>query len=233
MTRDERRPARRGWGAWRGWMLCGLGLALLGASGDPAETPPDPLPLAWCLDRATLASPDLDVARTSAEAAGQRVYPAGALPDPRFRYELSNVPTGDLDLDSTPLSGQQLGLSQQLPFPGLLGNRREAARSAADAAEAELGDESRRVDAATVRKAAGLRVRPIMMTVTSTIAGLLPIMWGSGTGSETMRRIAAPMVGGLVSATVLTLVVISVIFALVRARGLPAEPEGPSTAAPP
>ena len=60
-----------------------------------------------------------------------------------------------------------------------------------------------------------------MMTVTSTIAGLLPIMWGTGTGSETMRRIAAPMVGGLVSATVLTLVVIPVIFALVRSAGLP------------
>ena len=74
---------------------------------------------------------------------------------------------------------------------------------------------------AAVREGAGLRVRPIMMTVTSTIAGLLPIMWGSGTGSETMRRIAAPMVGGLVSATVLTLVVIPVVFALVRSRSLP------------
>jgi Cu(I)/Ag(I) efflux system membrane protein CusA/SilA len=76
---------------------------------------------------------------------------------------------------------------------------------------------------AAVREGAGLRVRPIMMTVTSTIAGLLPIMWGSGTGSETMRRIAAPMVGGLVSATVLTLVVIPVIFALVRGVGIPDE----------
>ncbi|NIV50255.1 MAG: CusA/CzcA family heavy metal efflux RND transporter [Gammaproteobacteria bacterium] len=85
---------------------------------------------------------------------------------------------------------------------------------------------------AAVREGAGLRVRPIMMTVTSTIAGLLPIMWGSGTGSETMRRIAAPMVGGLVSATVLTLVVIPVIFALVRGRGLPAEQESPATSAP-
>jgi len=80
---------------------------------------------------------------------------------------------------------------------------------------------------AAVREGAGLRVRPIMMTVTSTIAGLLPIMWGSGTGSETMRRIAAPMVGGLVSATVLTLVVIPVIFALVRSRGLPKEVPAP------
>ncbi len=72
-----------------------------------------------------------------------------------------------------------------------------------------------------VREGAGLRVRPIMMTVVSTIAGLLPIMWGSGTGSETMRRIAAPMVGGLVSATVLTLIVIPVMFALVRGAALP------------
>jgi Cu(I)/Ag(I) efflux system membrane protein CusA/SilA len=47
------------------------------------------------------------------------------------------------------------------------------------------------------------------------MAGLLPIMWSSGTGSEVMRRIAAPMVGGMISATVLTLIVIPAIFALV------------------
>ncbi len=57
-----------------------------------------------------------------------------------------------------------------------------------------------------------LRVRPIMMTVSVIIAGLLPIMLGSGTGSEVMRRIAAPMVGGMVSATVLTLLVIPAMF---------------------
>jgi Cu(I)/Ag(I) efflux system membrane protein CusA/SilA len=59
-----------------------------------------------------------------------------------------------------------------------------------------------------------LRVRPIMMTVAATIAGLLPIMLGDGTGSEGMRRIAAPMVGGMVSATLLTLVVIPAVFLL-------------------
>ncbi len=59
------------------------------------------------------------------------------------------------------------------------------------------------------------RVRPIMMTVTSTVGGLLPIMWGSGTGSETMQRIAAPMVGGMVSATLLTLIVIPAIYTLI------------------
>ena len=67
-----------------------------------------------------------------------------------------------------------------------------------------------------VMQGAVLRVRPLMMTVFAIIAGLLPIMWGTGTGSEVMRRIAAPMVGGMISATVLTLIVIPAIYALVK-----------------
>jgi Cu(I)/Ag(I) efflux system membrane protein CusA/SilA len=65
-----------------------------------------------------------------------------------------------------------------------------------------------------------LRVRPIMMTVATIIIGLLPIMLGSGTGSEVMRRIAAPMVGGMVSATLLTLVVIPAVFLIWKQRGI-------------
>ncbi len=65
-----------------------------------------------------------------------------------------------------------------------------------------------------------MRVRPIMMTVAAIIGGLLPIMWGSGTGSEVMRRIAAPMVGGMVSVTVLALVVIPAIYAAVKGAAL-------------
>jgi Cu(I)/Ag(I) efflux system membrane protein CusA/SilA len=65
-----------------------------------------------------------------------------------------------------------------------------------------------------------LRVRPIMMTVAAIIAGLLPIMLGSGTGSEVMRRIAAPMVGGMISATILTLVVIPAVFLLWKQHNL-------------
>ncbi len=57
-----------------------------------------------------------------------------------------------------------------------------------------------------------MRVRSIIMTVAAIVGGLLPIMLGGGTGSEVMRRIAAPMVGGMVSATVLTLVVIPALF---------------------
>ena len=69
------------------------------------------------------------------------------------------------------------------------------------------------------------RVRPKMMTVTAIMAGLLPIMWGHGTGSQVMKRIAAPMVGGMVSSTILTLLVIPVIYALWRGWGLRAGPD--------
>ncbi|MBF8291505.1 MAG: cation transporter [Steroidobacteraceae bacterium] len=68
----------------------------------------------------------------------------------------------------------------------------------------------------SVIQGALMRVRPIMMTVAAIIGGLLPIMWGSGTGSEVMRRIAAPMVGGMVSVTILALVVIPAIYAVVK-----------------
>ncbi|MBN9487274.1 MAG: efflux RND transporter permease subunit [Alphaproteobacteria bacterium] len=60
------------------------------------------------------------------------------------------------------------------------------------------------------------RVRPKMMTVTAIVAGLLPLLWSTGTGSEVMQRIAVPMVGGMASSTLLTLVVIPVIYSLVK-----------------
>jgi Cu(I)/Ag(I) efflux system membrane protein CusA/SilA len=67
---------------------------------------------------------------------------------------------------------------------------------------------------------AGMRVRPIMMTAAAIIAGLLPILLGTGTGSEVMSRIAAPMVGGMVSAVVLALMVVPAVFFLWRKRSL-------------
>ena len=69
---------------------------------------------------------------------------------------------------------------------------------------------------AAVMEGAVERVRPKMMTVVAIMAGLVPIMWGTGTGSEVMSRIAAPMVGGITSSTVLTLVVIPALYALVK-----------------
>ncbi|WP_262267483.1 efflux RND transporter permease subunit [Microvirga yunnanensis] len=65
------------------------------------------------------------------------------------------------------------------------------------------------------------RVRPKMMTVIAIMAGLIPILWSSGTGSEIMQRIAVPMIGGMISSTVLTLVVIPAIYALIKGHGLP------------
>jgi len=74
-----------------------------------------------------------------------------------------------------------------------------------------------------------MRVRPIMMTVAAIIACLLPIMLGSGTGSEVMRRIAAPMVGGMFSATLLTLAVIPAVFLLWQKSKLDKDASGTDT----
>jgi Cu(I)/Ag(I) efflux system membrane protein CusA/SilA len=75
-------------------------------------------------------------------------------------------------------------------------------------------------DAADVRDAvtegAVGRLRPKVMTVIAIIAGLAPILWGTGTGADVMKRIAAPMVGGMVTSTILTLVVIPSLYLLWR-----------------
>ena len=76
-----------------------------------------------------------------------------------------------------------------------------------------------------IEEGSALRVRPIMMTAVAIMAGLMPIMWSSGTGSQVMKRIATPMVGGMVSATILTLLVVPVIYELVKGWKLPKAPE--------
>jgi len=76
---------------------------------------------------------------------------------------------------------------------------------------------------------AGLRVRPVMMTVATIIIGLLPIMYGSGTGSEVMSRIAAPMVGGMTSAVLLTLIVLPAVYSLMKRGELKEFNQGVST----
>ncbi|WCL53411.1 efflux RND transporter permease subunit [Gimibacter soli] len=75
------------------------------------------------------------------------------------------------------------------------------------------------LDHAIMEGAAG-RVRPKMMTVATIMAGLLPILWSTGTGAEVMQRIAVPMIGGMVSSTLLTLIVIPAIYAAVHGRRL-------------
>jgi Cu(I)/Ag(I) efflux system membrane protein CusA/SilA len=65
-----------------------------------------------------------------------------------------------------------------------------------------------------------------MMTVVAIMAGLLPILWSHGTGSEVMQRIAVPMIGGMVSSTILTLIVIPAVYALVKGFNLGRQPQG-------
>ena len=77
-----------------------------------------------------------------------------------------------------------------------------------------------------IEEGAALRVRPKMMTVVAIMAGLMPIMWSHGTGSEVMKRIAAPMVGGMVSATILTLIVVPAIYGLWKGWNLPKDYSG-------
>jgi Cu(I)/Ag(I) efflux system membrane protein CusA/SilA len=89
---------------------------------------------------------------------------------------------------------------------------------AARAAQGRLTDEQNLIQA--IIEGAALRVRPIAMTVAVIIAGLLPIMWGSGTGSEIMRRIASPMVGGMITAPILSMIVVPVVYMLMRRREL-------------
>ena len=89
------------------------------------------------------------------------------------------------------------------------------ARPADAAGESQTIQLSRHEIMEAVHRGASERVRPIVMTATAIIVGLLPIMWGSGTGSEVMQRIAAPMVGGMLTVTVLSLLVLPVIYGMV------------------
>jgi len=89
-------------------------------------------------------------------------------------------------------------------------NQAVAAREAAGGLSDERGF------ALAIVEGAALRVRPVAMTVAVIIAGLLPIMFGSGTGSELMRRIAAPMVGGMITAPLLSMFVVPVAYLLLR-----------------
>ena len=135
---------------WLAMNTCTTGIVvLLLASSPVAAVPADDSPpvvpelltLDWCIERARQANPALEKAVAMASAALHRIAPAGALDDPRLTYEASNIPTGDFDFRSTPLSGHQLGLRQKLPFPGLLSSRRDGARRSAEASALLVDDQ--------------------------------------------------------------------------------------------
>jgi len=76
----------------------------------------------------------------------------------------------------------------------------------------------------SVMEGAVERVRPKLMTVATTLIGLLPIMFGSATGSQVMKRIASPMVGGLISSTILTLLIIPAVYYLIKRHNVEPDP---------
>jgi Cu(I)/Ag(I) efflux system membrane protein CusA/SilA len=93
-----------------------------------------------------------------------------------------------------------------------------------------LGDQFNRAHLQeAIEEGSALRVRPIIMTAVAIMAGLMPIMWSHGTGSQVMKRIATPMVGGMISATFLTLIVVPAIYGLVKGWGLPKAPADEKT----
>jgi Cu(I)/Ag(I) efflux system membrane protein CusA/SilA len=92
-------------------------------------------------------------------------------------------------------------------------------------ARTDAGRQSLRDLYTAVMEGGAERVRPLIMTVTAIIAGLLPILWGGGAGASVMKRIAAPMVGGMLSSTILTLLVIPTIYSLWRQREVVTEDE--------
>jgi outer membrane protein TolC len=134
---------------------------------------PDPLTLSWCLDRARQVNPAVARAAASASAASHRIGPAGALEDPRISYEASNIPLGDFDFRSTPLSGHQFGLRQKLPFPGLLSNRSGAAKRDAEASGLLVDDQRLRTEGAVETAWAELGYAQRALDITDRNIGLL------------------------------------------------------------
>ena len=100
-----------------------------------------------------------------------------------------------------------------------------------DQAIAELRHSDRPVNYQNMQLAivqgALMRIRPKIMTVSVIIAGLIPVMVSSGTGADVMKRIAAPLVGGMITAPLLSLIVIPVVYAWWQQRGLPKDPHLP------
>lgn len=143
------------------------------ASDTTAALLPDPLRLDWCLEHAQLSNPSIATEDAAAAAAAHRVSPAGSLEDPRFSYEATNIPVGDFDFKSTPMSGNQLRLSQKLPFPGVLSNREKAAHAGASAAKEDLEDQRLRVAAVVESAWAELGFAQRALEITDGNLGLL------------------------------------------------------------
>lgn len=110
-----------------------VGILIFGGSIYPAHA--EDLNLSHLIDEALANNPELQVLRHRWNAFETRVPQAGALDDPMFKFEASNLPLSSFDYNSTPMSGNQLSVSQMIPFPGTLAAKERAARHASSSAE--------------------------------------------------------------------------------------------------
>jgi outer membrane protein TolC len=139
----------------------------------PAAAIPDPLPLDWCVETANERNPDIAADAAGAEAAAQRIRPAGSLDDPRIGYAAVNLPIGEWSFDASPMSGNQFDLRQKLPFPGLLSSRKAAARAGAEAAAETLAARQRTVAAEAEQRWAALAFAQRALHITEANLDLL------------------------------------------------------------
>lgn len=142
------------------------------------------------------ANPRVHAARAQIDAARARIAPAGALPDPMLGIGVMNLPLAEPGFRDD-MTLKTIAIGQQLPFPGKLALARRVAEHELRAADARFEAAHIEVVDAAIEYGAVERVRPKVMTVTAITAGLLPILWGHGAGADVMKRIAAPMVGGM------------------------------------
>ena len=147
--------------------------------------------------------------------------PTDAPPDPGCTHEEGHGEEDGLSTFALETRADHLSASTlfrppraQSAYVGASSLRRPAQHAEVLRPRTAIADRAELLEA--VREGAGERVRPVLMTAVAVIAGLLPITWGGGTGSTVMKPLAAPMVGGMVSATVLTLVVVPALYALWR-----------------
>ena len=184
------------------------------------------------------SNPDVALATASSESAHLRIQPAQTLPDPSLAFNYQN------DGRTPSLGGQEITFlgamfSQPLPWPGKLRLAGEVGtKPSAEAAEGPVR-RARLAIEARVRRAyyeyllareglelveeaifhgAVKRVRPKVMTVACAFFGLVPIMWSTGAGADVMKRIAAPMIGGLFTSFLMELLVYPAIYLLWKWR---------------
>ncbi len=172
-SRISRSGERRLRSAAHTWISLTVLFAALSAPAREPVAPPRPLSLEWCLERAEAENADLAWQAAAWSAAQHRVAQDGALEDPRFGYQASNIPIDDFDFDSTSLSGHQLTLAQKFPFPGQLRSQRRAALAGTRAAAGALDERRNQVASVVERTWAALGFAQRALEITDSNLELL------------------------------------------------------------